>query len=209
MKNEDRMSIRVLIVEDEPVIATDIEMTLTGEDYDVVGIAYTSTKAIDMLHRVQPDLVLLDIAIKGDRNGIDIARIINDKYHVPFIYITSFSDRETLERAKATLPYGYIVKPFKDSDIISAIQMAIHRHATDNNRQFPSIREINSLTPLTKGEYQVMKCVWEGSTNLQVTEQLHISLNTVKTHLKSVFIKLEVNSRSAAIAAIRNMKRGS
>ena len=91
------MSISVLIVEDEPVIATDIEMTLTGADYTVVGIAYSSTKALDLLHRFRPDIVLLDIAIKGDKDGIDIAAIINDKYKVPFIYITSFADRETLE----------------------------------------------------------------------------------------------------------------
>ena len=200
------MSISVLIVEDEPVIATDIEMTLTGADYTVVGIAYSSTKALDLLHRFRPDIVLLDIAIKGDKDGIDIAAIINDKYKVPFIYITSFADRETLERAKATLPYGYIVKPFKDKDIISAIEMAIYRHAMDHNRHFPSIKDIVSLVPLTAGEYNVMQCVWEGNTNQQVTEKLNISLNTVKTHLKSIFTKLEVGSRSAAIAAIRNMK---
>ena len=84
--------------------------------------------------------------------------------------------------------------------------MAIYRHATDHNRQFPSIKDIASLVPLTAGEYNVMQCVWEGNTNQQVTEKLNISLNTVKTHLKSIFTKLEVGSRSAAIAAIRNMK---
>jgi len=199
------MSIRVLIVEDEPVIATDIEMTLSGDDYTVVGIAYSSTRALDLLHRFRPDIVLLDIAIKGDKDGIDIASIINDKYKIPFIYITSFSDRETLERAKATLPYGYIVKPFKDRDIISAIEMAVYRHASLNNLNFPSITELTQKYPLTPGEYQVMKCVWEGKTNLQVTEMLNVSINTVKTHLKSIFSKMDVGSRSAAIAAIRNM----
>ena len=145
------MSIRVLIVEDEPVIATDIEMTLTGDDYTVVGIAYSSTQALDLLHRFRPDVVLLDIAIKGDKDGIDIATIINDKYKIPFIYITSFSDRETLERAKATLPYGYIVKPFKDRDIISAIEMAVYRHASLNNLRFPSITELTQSYLLTPG----------------------------------------------------------
>lgn len=199
------MSISVLIVEDEPVIATDIEMTLTGDDYTVIGIAYTSTKALDLLHRFRPDMVLLDVAIKGDKDGIDIASIINDKYKIPFIYITSFSDKETLERAKATLPYGYIVKPFKDRDIISAIEMAVYRHASLNNLHFPAVKELTQTYALTPGEYQVMKCVWEGNTNLQVTTKLNISINTVKTHLKSVFSKMNVRSRSEAIAAIRNM----
>jgi DNA-binding NarL/FixJ family response regulator len=200
------MSIHILIIEDEPVIATDIEMTLTGDDYSVVGIAYSSTKALDMLHRFRPDLVLLDIAIKGDKDGIDIAAIINDRYKVPFIYITSFADKETLDRAKATLPSGYIVKPFKDRDIISAIEMAVYRHASLHNQDFPPFKELTARYPLTPGEYQVLECVWEGSTNLQVTEKLGVSINTVKTHLKNIFSKLDVGSRSAAIAAIRNMK---
>jgi len=199
------MSISVLIVEDEPVIATDIEMTLTGDDYTIIGIAYTSTRAIDLLHRFKPDVVLLDIAIKGDKDGIDIAGIINDKYKIPFIYITSFSDKETLGRAKSTLPYGYIVKPFKDSDIISAIEMAVYRHASANNLRFPEMKELIEKYPLTPGEYQVMKCVWEGNTNFQVTEKLNISINTVKTHLKSIFSKMDVRSRSEAIAAIRKI----
>ncbi len=200
------MTISVLIVEDEPIIATDIEVTLTGDDYFVVGIAYSSTKALDLLHRFRPDIVLLDISIKGDKNGIDIAAIINDKYKVPFIYITSFADKETLDRAKATFPSGYIVKPFKDRDIISAIEMAVYRHASLNNLHFPIFKDMGVRYPLTRGEYQVLKCVWEGSTNLQVTEKLNVSINTVKTHLKSIFSKMDVGSRSAAIAAIRNMR---
>lgn len=200
------MSISVLIVEDEPIIASDIEMTLKKDDYSVIGIALSSTKAIDLLHRTSPDIVLLDIAIQGDRDGIDIAHLINEKYKIPFIYITSFSDKETLERAKSTLPYGYIVKPFKDRDIISAIEMAVYRFAIDNNHQLPSLEALPALTPLTPSEYQVLQCIWEGSTNQMVTNKLNISINTVKTHLKNIFSKLEVRSRSEAIAVIRNSK---
>ncbi len=200
------MSISVLIVEDEPIIASDIEMTLKEDDYSIIGIAFSSTKAIDLLHRTSPDIVLLDIAIQGDKDGIEIAQMINEKYKVPFIYITSFSDKQTLERAKATLPYGYIVKPFKDRDIISAIEMAVYRFATDHNHQLPPIEMLPGLTPLTPGEYQVLQCIWEGSTNQMVTDKLNISINTVKTHLKNIFSKLEVRSRSEAIAVIRNSK---
>jgi DNA-binding NarL/FixJ family response regulator len=201
------MSIRVLIVEDEPVIASDIELTLTGDDYQVAGIAYSSTRALDMIHRFKPDIVLLDIAIKGDKDGIDIGQILTDTYRIPFIYITSFSNKETLERAKATLPFGYIVKPFKDRDIISAIEIAIYRHAAINNQQFPTPEDLSRFAHFTQSEYQVMKYVWEGNTNQQVTEKLHISINTVKTHLKNIFSKLQVGSRSEAIALIRNNRR--
>lgn len=201
----DDMSIRILIVEDEPLIASDIEMTVHSGNYSVAGIAFTSTQALDMLHRFRPDMVLLDIAIKGDKDGIEIAGIIRDKYKIPFIYITSFADKDTLERAKATLPYGYIVKPFKDRDIISAIEMALYRHATLHMRKFPSDTTLATVYHLTPGECQVLRCVWEGQTNQEVTEHLGISINTVKTHLKNIFSKMQVRSRSEAIAVLRDM----
>lgn len=200
-----QMSIRVLIIEDEPLIASDIEMTLNNDNYHVVGIAHDAFRALDLLHRSQPDIVLLDIAIRGDKDGIEIANIIQRTYKIPFIYVTSFSDRETLERAKSTLPDGYIVKPFKDRDIISAIEMAVYRFSIQHNREFPSLQAIQPTYSLTAGEYEVMKLVWEGHTNQQVTEKLSVSINTVKTHLKNIFLKLDVSTRSEAIAAIRKL----
>lgn len=199
------MSIRVLIVEDEPLIASDIEMTLAGDNYTIAGIAYDSTKALDLLHRTQPDVVLLDIAIRGDKDGIEIAQIINDAYKLPFIFVTSFADRETLERAKLTLPAGYIVKPFKDRDIITAIEMAVYRHAVQFNLKFPAFTTLQQKFAFTQGEFEVMKHVWEGHTNQQVGEKLGVTLNTVKTHLKSIFSKMDVKARSEAIAVIRRL----
>ncbi len=200
------MSIRVLIIEDEPLIAADIQMTLTGDNYTVVGIAYDGVRALDLLHSSQPDVVLVDIAIRGDKDGIDIAGIINANYKIPFIYVTSFADRETLERAKSTLPSGYVVKPFKDKDIITAIEMAIYRHSTQNNLLFPSLATIQQKYPMTPGEYQVMKLVWEGHGNQQVTEKLGVSLNTIKSQLKSIYSKMDVRTRSEAIALIRKLR---
>lgn len=199
------MSIRVLIVEDEPVIATDLEMLLTNDDYTVAGIAYNSTRALDLLHRLQLDIVLLDIAIKGDKDGVTIAGIINDRYKIPFIYITAFADKQTLDRAKSTLPSGYIVKPFKDRDVISAIEMAVYRHAVTYNRSFPDAGLLASRYRLTPGEIQVLQCIWEGKTNQQVTESLRISINTVKTHLKNIFTKMDVGSRTEVMVVLRSV----
>lgn len=199
------MSIRVLIIEDEPVIASDIEMTLSGDDYTVAGIAFDSTKAIDLLHRTNPDIVLLDIAIRGDKDGITIGQIIHEHYKIPFIYVTSFADRETLDRAKLTLPAGYVVKPFKDRDIISAIEMAVYRHAMQYNLHFPAYEVLQQRFALTQGEYEVMKNVWEGHTNQQVADKIGVTLNTIKTHLKSVFSKMDVKTRSEAITVIRKL----
>jgi len=104
------MKSNILIVEDEPIIAKDIQSYIVNLNYNVIG-----KMALDILHARQVDLVLLDIHIGGSRDGIDIAEIINEKYDIPFIYLTSFSDETTLDRAKTTKPYGYIVKPFDDN----------------------------------------------------------------------------------------------
>lgn len=92
--------IRILIVEDEPLIAEDIAETLQNMDYQVAGIAYSSDKALDMLAVRQPDLALLDINIKGPQNGIDLGRIIHKKYKIPFLFLTSYGDRQTIYEAK-------------------------------------------------------------------------------------------------------------
>jgi DNA-binding NarL/FixJ family response regulator len=199
------MSLRILIVEDEPIISDDIESTLLSNDYDVAGKAYSSTQALDMLLSRYPDLVLLDIAIKGDKDGIDIATIIREKYHIPFIFLTSYSDKVTLDRAKPTMPYGYIVKPFKDRDLLTAIEMGMYRFSSENNT-VPIIKEVieqkNNLQ-LTKMEYNILILIWEGKSNKAISEALFISVNTVKTHVKNTFEKFGVRSRNELMVLLR------
>jgi two-component system, response regulator PdtaR len=199
------MSIRILIVEDEPIISDDIESTLTANDYDIAGKAYSSTMALDMLINRSPDLVLLDIAIKGDKDGIDVAAIIREKYHIPFIYLTSFSDKITLERAKPTMPYGYIVKPFKDRDIITSIELAMFRFAMENNTSVldKMIVENKFNIKLTKMEFLILKMIWEGKTNQAAAKELFLSVNTVKTHVRNLFEKCNVRNRNELMVMLR------
>ncbi len=201
------MQIKVLIVEDEPLIASDIEFTLNEAGYNVIGISHSCLKAMDMVNNRKPDIVLLDISIKGEKNGIDIGENLKKNYNIPFIYITSYADKTTLELAKATLPYGYIVKPFKDRDIISSIEMAMFRYNSEQAPNFPLIETINNYISehLTQREYQLAKMVWEGKTNNTIAEELYLSINTVKTHLKNLFTKINVTSRSESIAFLRKI----
>lgn len=199
------MSIRILIIEDEPIISDDIESTLTTNDYDIAGKAYSSTMALDMLINRSPDLVLLDIAIKGDKDGIDVAAIIREKYHIPFIYLTSFSDKITLERAKPTMPYGYIVKPFKDRDIITSIELAMFRFAMENNTSVldKTVVENKFNIKLTKMEFLILKMIWEGKTNQAAAKELFLSVNTVKTHVRNLFEKCNVRNRNELMVMLR------
>jgi DNA-binding NarL/FixJ family response regulator len=199
------MSLKILIVEDEPLIASDIHFTVSEAGYFVIGIAHTSLKAMDMISNRNPDLVLLDISIKGDKNGIDIGEKLKNDYKIPFIYVTSFADKSTLEKAKATLPYGYIIKPFKDKDIPTAIEMAMFRYSSEQQAKFPTIEKVNeNLTNnITSREYEVAQKIWEGKSNNEISEELFLSINTIKSHSKNLFFKLKVRSRAETIALLR------
>ena len=199
------MSIRVLIVEDEPIISDDIESTLLANDYDIAGKAYSSTQALDMLINRSPDIVLLDISIKGDKDGIDIAAIIREKYHLPFIFLTSFSDKITLDRAIPTMPYGYIVKPFKDRDIITSIELAMFRFASENNTTVLDKTTVENRfgVQLTKMEFSVLWMIWEGKSNQAAAKELFLSVNTVKTHVRNLFEKCNVRNRNELMVMLR------
>jgi len=118
----------VLIVEDEPLIADDIAGTLKDNGYDIIGPVDNADEASALLSKVKPNLVLLDIQIKGNRDGVQFASEIRTKHKLPFIFITSFYDRATLERAKATEPQGYIVKPFDENDLLINVEMALYKY---------------------------------------------------------------------------------
>lgn len=199
------MSKRILIVEDEPIIAVDIESTLMKGDYIISGIAYSSVQALDMLYSRDIDLVLLDISIKGDMDGIEIAAIINEKYHLPFIFITSFSDQLTLQRAKLTMPYGYIVKPFKDRDILSSIEIALYRYDMDSHQAELTLQKAESVAQMTitESEYKILNLLWEGKPNKMIADELFVSVNTIKTHIKNLFTKFDVSTRTELIARLR------
>lgn len=196
--------IRVLIIEDEPLIAEDIASSLNALDYTVAGIAYDSEKALDFLVNRTPDVVILDIQIKGTMDGIDIASIIQEKYKIPFLYLTSYSDMDTLERAKKTLPYGYIIKPFSEKDLLSTLEMALYRFRHEHQDVIPDLSALNMRLPNTvsEREYELLLDIYEGLTNQQIAAKHFISINTVKTHLKNLFVKLDVPNRTSAIRLV-------
>lgn len=199
--------IRVLIVEDEPLIAEDISDFLGDINFSSAGIAYDSETALDMMVNRHPDVVLLDITIEGSMNGIEIAQIIRQKYNIPFIFLTSHSDKTTLDAAKLTLPYGYILKPFNEKDLLSSLEMALFRHANENKNSIPSLNRINNKlsTPLTEKEYICLINLSEGATNKQMAEKQFVSVNTIKTHLKNLFLKLDAPNRTTAVQKAYNL----
>jgi two-component system response regulator LytT len=118
----------VLVVEDESIVSKDIQHSLKKIGYNVVGASSTGEMAIELARSEKPDIVLMDIMLKGDMNGIDAAAIIRNELAIPIIFLTAYADESTLSKAKITEPYGYIIKPFKEIDLHTSIEMAIYKH---------------------------------------------------------------------------------
>lgn len=118
---------KILIVEDEFIIAEDIKEKLIAFGYDVIGIVGSGREAIEIAKRKKPDLALMDIKLQGRMDGIEAASEVWGRFNVPVVFLTSFSDLRTLQRAKLAEPFGYIVKPFHDSSLRSNIEIALYR----------------------------------------------------------------------------------
>ncbi|NRA12005.1 MAG: response regulator [Crocinitomicaceae bacterium] len=123
--------INVLVVEDESIVSKDIQHSLKKLGYNVVGASATGEKAIELVNSEKPDIVLMDIMLKGDMNGIEAAETIKGNHSIPVIFLTAYADESTLEKAKITQPYGYILKPFKEIDLHTTIEMAIYKHGKE------------------------------------------------------------------------------
>jgi DNA-binding LytR/AlgR family response regulator len=137
----------VLVVEDEKIVNKDIQLSLKKLGYNVVGSADNGADAIKEALEKKPDIVLMDIMLKGTMNGIEAASEIRDKMNIPVVYLTAYTDESTLERAKKTEPHGYIIKPFKEVDLHTTIEMAIYKHS----KEMELVKERDMLYNIVEG----------------------------------------------------------
>jgi PAS domain S-box-containing protein len=121
-------TVRVLVVEDEALIADEMQDRLRNLSYDVIGVADTGASAIKIAEREHPDLVLMDIRLKGKMDGIEAAQQIYDRLEIPTLYVTAHADRATLQRAQTAAAFGYVLKPFEEGNLVAAIETAITQH---------------------------------------------------------------------------------
>jgi DNA-binding LytR/AlgR family response regulator len=121
----------ILVVEDEGIVAKDIQNSLKKLGYHVPLVVSTGEDALQAVEESNPDLVLMDIMLKGGLSGIDAANVIKNRYDIPVVYLTAYADESTLAKAKISEPYGYIIKPFKEVDLHTTIEMAIYKHSRE------------------------------------------------------------------------------
>lgn len=119
---------KIFIVEDEFIIAKGLSRHLNKLGYEVLGIVASGEEALAQIEETQPDLVLMDILIEGEMDGIETATQVNEKFDIPVIYLTAYGDDNTLARAEESGCYGYILKPFKQREVHATILMALKKH---------------------------------------------------------------------------------
>jgi PAS domain S-box-containing protein len=122
---------RLLIVEDEAIVAADLQARLTNLGYDVVGSVPSGEEALVLAGQLRPDLVLMDIHLQGAMDGIDAARELRARLRLPVIFISAYADGLTVERAKMVEPLGYIIKPFMDRELDTIIEISLYKHCTE------------------------------------------------------------------------------
>lgn len=180
----------ILIVEDELITAESIAELLEEEDYAIAGIAGDAVKALRICSQSDPlpQVVICDIHIKGSVMGVELARRLKELYSCEIVFLTAFTDAKTLETAFATEPVMYVVKPYNDTQLLVAVQMAFHKICKKEKTV------VQSKLDLTEREKEIALLVARGLSSKQICRKLGISIETVKTHRRRMLQKNNISS---------------
>jgi DNA-binding LytR/AlgR family response regulator len=185
-------TLKIGIVEDELIIANLIANTLKKIGYQTTKIASTYNEALEMLDAEKPDVVLLDIQIKGSKDGIELAHTINTNYNIPFIFLTANADAATLERAKATNPPAFLVKPFTKDDLYTAIEICFNNYSKNKNVETATIQ------PTEQQDYLIKDAIFIKDGNyfhkIKFAEILYLESEHVYVNVVTATKKLLVRS---------------
>jgi DNA-binding NarL/FixJ family response regulator len=179
---------KILIIEDEVLVAMDIKEMLTKQGYKVVGIADRMEKAIDLFLAHHPNLILCDVKIKGENSGIDtIVQLRATGTPFEVIYLTAYADEKTLIQAFGTEPKSYLLKPFTEIQIEVAVSQLYHQTTRDSNL-------VAGDSPFTERELDILKLLIKGYSSKEISESLAISIDTVRTHRRNMMGKVDAQN---------------
>ena len=126
---------KILVVEDDADIIRSVKEGLEFHGYEMIGSALSGEQALSILEKKNPDLVLMDIQLMGDMDGVETAKQVSSKFKIPVVYLTGLTENKIIDRAKLTDPYGYIVKPFELNELKAAIEIALHKHSNEMKKE--------------------------------------------------------------------------
>lgn len=178
---------KLLIVEDESIVALNIQRRLEGLGYSIVATTSSGEEAIALAEEACPDLVLMDIKLEGNVDGIEAAAQIRRRFQIPVVYLTAYTNEETLNRAKLTEPYGYILKPFEARDLATTIEVALYKHQMEQQLRereqwlATTLKSIGDavITTDAQGLVTYMNPVAEALTRWRLDEVIGSDLNQV------------------------------
>jgi signal transduction histidine kinase len=171
----DEQKATILIVEDEKLTALVIQKKLENLGYKVCGSVMRGIDAVNEATHKKPDIVLMDIQLKGDMDGIQASEIIKNSLAIPVIFVTAYSDKNTIERAKLTTPFGYIIKPVNEKDLVTNIEIALYKHRAERDLQVSQqqLRELTARLQLIREEERT-----------RISREIHDELGQMLTCLK-------------------------
>lgn len=183
------MGKKIMIIEDEIIVANDIKQILLISGFNVIGVSTKYDQSVIQINKLKPDLIICDINLQGEKSGIDLIQELSGKYNFTVIFISAYSDIETIKNANLVNPFNYIVKPFNDQQLITSVRLALLSSENQVNIEKPSKREL-----------EIIKFLAKGMTNDQIGKELFISDLTVKTHRSNLLRKYNMKNTTELIA---------
>lgn len=222
---------KVLVVEDEWIVAVDVQRTLGRAGYVVDEVVTSPSKALSAFDRIRPNLVLLDIELGGATDGVELASKIRARSSVPIVFLSAHCDPPTLRRAMKTAPQGFVVKPFTEAQLLTALQLALHSGEEPNegtNAAQQTLERIAALlhevghtvnsfgaaprvpdVGLSSREREILDRLLDHQRVPGIARTLGISEHTVRNHLKSIYAKVGVHSQEELLDyVVRHGARG-
>jgi CRP-like cAMP-binding protein/DNA-binding NarL/FixJ family response regulator len=175
------VALKILIVEDEGIVSLDLEDSLQSSGYLVTDAVDSGEAALASIQRVRPDIVLMDITLRGAMDGIEAASIIREQYGIPLIYMTAHADEATLRRAKVTTPYGYILKPIRDSELKAMIEIAHSRYEAEQSSSTTRENSTESIFPNEAPEPELSEAFTRNAILKEFAPALQSQLLAVST----------------------------
>ncbi len=184
------MSTKVLIIEDEAIIARDLQMMIEKEGYQVVAIVRALEEARSIFRTHQPDLILSDVYLNDEVSGLDIVRELLAIRSVPVIFNTAYSNDELIKSVSNLANVFYLTKPYTSTQVLATLKIAVNKIPPD------------ALPKISHREKQIVDLLVRGRSSCEIAADLNISIETVKTHRKHIFAKYNVNSATQLISKI-------
>ncbi len=191
---------KILIVEDESITAFDLQVRLESMGYTVPALASSGDEAICAVRAHQPDLLLMDINIRGEKDGITVAQEIRESFDVPIIYLTAFTDAATIERASYTEPFGYLIKPFQEQELYSNVEMALYKHKAER-RLRENERRLQITTERLHALHTIEQSILGADSPGDISQSALHSIGSLVACQCALVMKMNAQNQTAEILA--------